>query len=214
MKSIELNGASIFILPVIKGLVSEEKVVEDVFVEITPDLVCISISPEELDGLRDRKNYDSYEPSELEVVYGNILSTFGEVRLPPPCYVKTLELCEKNGVPIKAIDMPEEQFTETYCNCVSAFDLIRESFMARRISRKRFDISSPYSFVLEWDRKVNAPRGFRKLSEIKEKHMAESIASMTLTFRNILAVLEYERAGGTTTLLEKMSADRIRSLSP
>lgn len=206
MKRVELNGATIDVLPVIKGLVSEESAVERAFDLVRPEAVGISISREELEGLRKKEDYDKYEPSDLEIAYGNFLSTFGMVKIPPPCYVKTLELSERAGITIVAIDMCEEHYTDAYCNCVGAIDLLRESFFVRRLTRKKFDLSSPQNFVLDWDRKVNASNGFKKLSQVREQYMAERIAQMASLYRKILAVVEYERADGIVMKLEKMAS--------
>jgi hypothetical protein len=206
MRRVEINGATIDVLPVVKGLVSEESAVERVFELVRPEVVGISISPEELEGLRKKEDYDKYEPSDLEVAYGDLLSTFGMVKIPPPCYVKALELSERKGITIVAIDMCEEHYTDVYCNCVGAIDLLRESFFVRRLTRKKFDLSSPRNFVLDWDRKVNASNGFKKLSQMREQYMTERIIQMASIHRKILAVVECERADGIVMNLEKMAS--------
>jgi len=61
MQEIELNGSKVFVLPVIKGLVSDGEKVRAAIVEIRPDAVGISISREELEGLR------TYKGEEIEL---------------------------------------------------------------------------------------------------------------------------------------------------
>ncbi|MDH7509022.1 MAG: hypothetical protein QHH00_06455 [Methanomassiliicoccales archaeon] len=205
MRRVELNGTTINVLPVVKGLVSEESAVEKAFELVCPEVVGISISPEELEGLRRKEDYEKYEPSDLEIAYGNLLSLFGAVKIPPPCYVKALELSERTKTPLVAIDMDEEYYTEAYCNCIGTIDLLQESFFVRRLTRKKFDLSSPHNFVLDWDKKVNATSGFRKLLQMREQYMAERIMQMAPLYKKILAVVEYERANGIVANLERTS---------
>src|SRR5512145_658203 len=98
MRSIELNGCKVTVLPVIKGLVSEEKKVEEAFESVRPNVVGISISKEELEGLSQKEEYDYIEPSFVEQVYKANLEAFGEVKIPPPCYVRTMDLCNEKGI--------------------------------------------------------------------------------------------------------------------
>jgi len=202
MRSVELNGSVINILPVVKGLVSEEESVANAFIDISPDVVAVSISKEELEGLRRKEDYDKYEPSSLEIAYAENLSIFGKVEIPPPCYVKSLELCDKDKVPIIAIDMDEESFSDTFCDSVGGLDLLRESLFARKAWKKRFDLSSPESFVIDWDRRVNRASGFRELERAREKYMAEALADAARSYKRILAVVECERAEGVIGDLE------------
>ncbi|MGD0056397.1 MAG: hypothetical protein ABSB83_00885 [Methanomassiliicoccales archaeon] len=210
MRNVEVNGSVISILPVVKGLVSEEESVADAFAHISPDAVAVSISKEELEGLRRKEDYDKYEPSSLEIAYAETLSIFGKVVIPPPCFVKSLELCGKDSVPIIAIDMDEERFSDTFCDSVGGLDLLRESLFAKKAWKKRFDLSSPESFVIDWDRKVNKAGGFKELERAREKHMAEALTDAARSYKRILAVVEVERVEG---VLENMQAptqaDRI-----
>jgi len=203
MRSVDLNGATIRILPVVKGLVSEEEVVTEAMRSFSPDAVGISISKEDLAGLRRKEDYDRYEPSVLEVAYGNCLAAFGKVRIPPPCYVRALDLCYEGGVHIIPIDMNEEEYSEAYCENVGALDLMKESFFSKGADRKKFDFSSPAEFAIDWDRKVNRSKGFRTLVRMRERHMAEVLAAMTGKYKKILAVVECERAKGIEEALEE-----------
>ncbi len=196
MRSVDLNGSVISILPVVRGLVSEEESVANAFREIGPDAVAVSISKEELEGLRRKEDYDKYEPSSLEIAYAENLSIFGKVEIPPPCFVKSLELCDQDKVPIIAIDMDEEKFSDMFCDSVGGLDLLRESLFARKAWKKKFDLSSPESFVIDWDRRVNRASGFRELERAREKHMAEALADAARTHKKILAVVECERVEG------------------
>lgn len=202
MTTIEVGSSSVTVLPVVKGLVSEAEAVAEAFSDVRPDVIAVSISREELDGLRKREDYELYEPSDLEIIYQAFLEQFGEVRLPPPAWVRALELSEQNGTAILPLDMNDEMYTEAYCSKVSATDMIRESFFARRATGKKFDLSSPAAFCISWDRRVNRASGFRELEEAREEHMAGVLRNLGRRYRNILALVECERADGVLARLE------------
>ncbi len=195
------DGAEIAVLPAVKGLVSEGDAAAAAIYEMMPDAVGISVSREELDALRDKSVYGDYEMSTLEEAYAENLSTFGDVELPSPSYVSALEACEKLGIPIIPLDMNDAEYTEVYCQNIKAADMVRDTFFSRGIGRKRFDLSSPLAFALDWDRRVNGTRGFRRLQKTREGHMAVALRHMGRRYRRILAVVEAERAEGVGRVL-------------
>ena len=201
MRSIRIEAADLSLLPVVKGLVSEEGAVSQGFDEVRPDVIAISISREDLEGLYRRDDYDKYEPSDLEIIYQAFLESFGEVRIPPPAYVRALELSEEKGTPIIPIDMNEELYTETYCQNVRTRDMIRESFFARRATGKTFDLSGPDAFARSWDARVNKARGFRELERARELHMANALRRLCSKYTKIFAVIECERLDGVARVL-------------
>jgi hypothetical protein len=196
-----VDGAEIAILPAVKGLVSEGDAVAAAIRELMPDAVGISVSREELEALRDKSIYSDYEMSALEKAYAENLSSFGEVELPSPSYVSALDTCQDLRIPLIPLDMNDAEYTELYCKNVRAADMVRDTFFSRRADRKRFDLSSPLAFTLDWDSKVNRTKGFRELQRGREEHMATALRNMTRKHRHILAVVEAERAEGVGTLL-------------
>ena len=202
MRNVEINGSTIQFLPVVKGLVSEGDAVENAIDHENPDAIAISISKEELAALGNKEDYDKYEPSDIEEIYSVLLETFGEVKIPPPCYVRARDVGTAKNITLVPIDMNEELYTETYCYEVGGVDLIRESMFVKRASRKLFDFTSAGMFALDWDKKVNRPGGFRKLNQKREAHMADALGKLTGRYHKILAVIEYERAENVEKLLK------------
>jgi hypothetical protein len=205
MRSVEINGSTILFLPVVKGLVSEGEAVEKAIDEENPDAIAISISKEELAALGNKEDYDKYEPSDIEEIYSVLLETFGDVKIPPPCYVKARDIGTEREIPLVPIDMNEELYTESYCNEVGGVDLIRESMFVKRAHRKRFDFASAGAFALDWDRKINRPGGFRKLNSKREERMAEALWKLAGKYHKVLAVIEYERAENVERFLTSKS---------
>lgn len=201
MRSVEIDGSRIHVLGVVKGLVREERTVAEAVASISPDVIGISMSKEQLEALRSRDQWGEYELSPLEAAYKKLMEEFGEVRLPSPAYVKALELAIANGIRLIPIDMNDLDYTEIYCQKVGAMDLVREGAFGKAVRRRKFDGSSPESLALDWDRKVNKAKGFRELESARERHMAQSLKRMSSRYRNILALVEYERAEGVANNL-------------
>ncbi|HEY3421113.1 MAG TPA: hypothetical protein VGK23_11235 [Methanomassiliicoccales archaeon] len=206
MRSVEIDGSTILFLPVVKGLVSEGEAVEKAINDENPDVIAISVSKEELAALGNKEDYDKYEPSDIEEIYSVLLESFGDVKIPPPGYVRARDVGTEMAIALIPIDMNEELYTETYCREVGGTDLIRESMFVKRAQRKRFDLSSAGAFAVDWDKKVNKPGGFRKLNAEREEHMAEALGKLAGKYRKIMAVIEYERAENVEKLLTSKSA--------
>ena len=201
MRTIELGTSRIAVLPVVKGLVSEAEEVSKAFSEVRPEAIAVSISREELTGLKNREDYDKYEPSDLEIIYQAFLERWGEVRIPPPAFVRALEIAEREDRAIIPLDMNDQVYTEAYCGKVSTTDMIRESLFAKRATGKRYDLSSPAAFAVSWDQRVNFS-GFRELEDAREKHMAGALSNLSRRYRSVLAVIEVERCDGVLARLD------------
>lgn len=200
-KTLRLGGCEVRLLPVIRGLVSESERVRRAFDSFRPDKVAISISKEELDGLRNMP--DDFEPelSRYEEIYIKGLSEFGEVAAPPPCYVAALELCEHANVPIVPVDLDEQSFTDLYCAVVPGTTLFTHSTRTWLLKRRSYSRESPEKFVLQWDRTVNRAEGFRIIEQKRAEAIARGIAEACKDAERLLAVVELERAEGVHELL-------------
>lgn len=208
VRRVESDGGVIHIVPVIRGLESEVEVVRSAFDEIAPDAVAVSISKEELAGLRELRGDEEFELSSMEMAYADQLSNFGVVRMPPPCFLAALQLCLENEIPIVPLDMNEELYTDTYCEVVGTLDILKESMMAKRVHKVKFSLESPETFVRDWDARINRSRGFRTLQESREEHMARAVMNLTKRFRRAMVVLEVERVEGTISRLESNADNR------
>ncbi len=189
-------------LAVIKGLKDEAQKVQTAFDDVKPDAVAMSISKEELDGLRNMP--DDYEPdlSRYEQIYADGLSRFGEVAAPPPCYVAAVELADHRGIKLVPVDIDEQAYSELYCAAVPGTTLFMHSTRTWLLKRRTFSNKGPEDFVLRWDRAVNNLEGFRTIEEKRAEAMAKGILSLCGESKNILAIIELERAEQVTKLLQ------------
>lgn len=198
-----MGGTDVHIIPVIKGLGSEVEVVRSAFEAVVPDKVAISISKEELEGLRSMP--DDFEPelSRYEEMYAKELGRFGEVAAPPPCYVAALELADHSGIPLVPVDLDEASYSDLYCRAVGGTDLFRHSTRTWLLKRKNFRAETPEDFVIQWDRRVNNLECFRTIESKRVEAMVEGIRAAAKGSRGLLAVVELERAGEVASSLKE-----------
>lgn len=206
MEVLDLEGARVVLLPVIRGLVSERERVRAAAEEVRPRGIAVSISPEELEALR-RHTAGAVAPSgPEEEVYVAGLSAFGEVEKPPPCFSEAMLTAAERGLPIHPLDMDEGAFSDAYFRSVSGLDFVLSGIRASRIFRWKVRAETPEAFVLAWDARVNRSRGHRELQRQREAHMAQRIRELSRTGGPLLALVELERARGV--------AKRLRAQRP
>ena len=207
LRTVTAGGCEISVLPVIKGLVSESDQVRQAFDYVKPDVVAISISKEELEGLRNMPEDFEPELSRYEEIYADGLTQFGEVSAPPPCYVAALELADHRGIQLVPVDMDEASYTELYVMAVSGGTLFRHSTRTWLLKRRRFSTESPEAFVRAWDRVVNGMEGFRKIEQTRAQTMARGILKACEgDGKSVLAVVELERADEVLEIINQKSA--------
>jgi pheromone shutdown protein TraB len=201
--AITVKGSRIYFVDVVRGLKSEATRVKLAIQEVKPDLIAMSVSKEEIDGLRDyiKEPYE-VEMSRYEELYSQKLSRFGDVFLPPPCFLAGLEEAENNRLELVGVDMDDETHTTAYCALVSGSELFRHTTRFNLLKLKSFRADTPADFVKVWDRKVNNLYGFRELEKERERFMAKELTELaSISNKKILAVLDTERAEGVRALL-------------
>jgi len=201
LEKLKVDGCTVHILSVIKGLKSETEKVRKAFEDAKPDVVAISLSREEVEGLKNIP--DDYEPelSRYEEIYAEGLGRFGEVAAPPPCYVATLELAQHEGIPLIPVDMDEQSYTDLYCAVVPGTALFRHSTRTWLLKRRSFSDDSAEKFVLAWDKAVNNMEGFRLIEHKRAQTMAKGIRKACHGSQGVLAVIELERASDVLGIL-------------
>ena len=191
---VDHKGSAIHILPVIRGLTSEIETVRKAFDEVNPDLVAISISKEQVEGLRNLPKDFEPELSRYDEIYVIGLAKYGEVAAPPPCYVAAVEIADSEKLPLVAIDLDEESYTELYCASVTGQALFRDSTRTWLLRKRSFSANSAEDYVLKLDRAFNNMRGFRRIEEERVHWMATELARASKKAVRPLAIIEYERA--------------------
>jgi len=200
-ETLHMGDCTLRVLGVVKGLVSESAAIEEAFDSFQPDKVAVSISKEELEGLTNMPEDFEPELTRYEEIYASGLARFGDVAAPPPCYVAALELAARKGIPLIAVDLDEDSYTDLYCSAVSGTTLFRHSTRTWLLKHRRFNARTAEEFVRAWDRAVNGLEGFRTIEEKRAESMAARIADACETTARVLAVIELERADDVLSIL-------------
>ena len=142
MDEVRLGDASIKILPVVRGLSSEIPIVANAINTTAPNVVAVSIGPEELQTLRSYHG-GPLEPENFEEeIYVAGLSAWETPTKPPPCFTEAIRVADRRGARLEALDMDEVTYTETYVNCVSGLCLgsIQKKINSRDVASHKTDL--------------------------------------------------------------------------
>ena len=161
-----------------------------------PDLVALSISPEELETLRTYRGGNLEPETTEDEVYVAGLSAWEEPVMPPPCFTRAVKSAAVRKVRLEAVDMDEASYTDAYTASVSTMELILQGRLENRLLKKRFKVSTPQDFALAWDAEINRTVGFARLQKERERFIASRLRDLAQGTTKVLAVVEVERVKG------------------
>lgn len=192
------DGGVVFLIGIVKGLISEGERIENMVENIEFDVGALPISKGELEGLKDfigSSEKPDFDLSTPEAAYARNLERYGDVSLPPPSYISLMRFCLKEEKEIEAVDMDEEHYTMTYCDCVSGVQWLWQSLKEKRLKRKDIEADGPREFAIKWDSTINSLSGYQELEEKREEVIYKNINRLSKR-GTILGVVEVERLKG------------------
>ncbi len=134
--------------------------------------------------------------------YVKHLGQWGEVKKPPPCYVRAWELAKASGLPIHAIDFNDVEYTDIYCHHINGVEWLKQASGQRSLARKKFMAKTPEEFVVEWDGFINRTRGLRAIENSRVRKMASEINELSKSCDRVLVIIELERRDEVISELE------------
>jgi len=196
MESFTLGEGRVAFLPVIRGLVPEGDRVRRAIEEVRPAAVALTVGREELDTLVAYDGAEHPPTNWEEEVYVAGLAEWGPVKKPPPCFVEAVRVAGAMGIPLRALDFNDEDYTEEYVTRIGTMDLLVHTRLEKKVLKHRWTAATPEEFVVEFDALVNDPESYAELEAARERHIAKRIAKLAAKHPSLLAVVEYERAEG------------------
>ena len=190
-QTVKIGDTQIRVLSTVKGLVSEAEIVESEIESFKPDLVTLSIGPEEIKGTREWDG-QPYDMSGWDEIYGlSLRKVVGDngVRLPPPSFSKAIEVSDSKNIEVIGIDMDEESFTESYTSNVSTWQLYRRGRLEKQMTKKGIDGTTPQEIVMNMENSIRKIAGFAKLEEDRVQAMADNI-KLNLDKSKMLVIVE------------------------
>ena len=198
------GDTQICILSTIKGLVSEAKTVESTIESFEPDLVVLSLGPEEIDGTR-KWDGQPYDMSGWDEIYGlSLRKVVGDdgIKLPPPSFSKAIEVSDLKGIDVIGIDMDEESFTKSYTSNVSTWQLYKRGRLEKYMVKNGIKGETPEEIVNNMESSIREIQGFARLEQDRVRAMAENI-KLNLDKDKILAIIELPNVSSLIKLLKE-----------
>ena len=188
----EFNGQDrVLLLGINKALKDSGRVVEQVLSTGNFDQILLSITEEEVKGLREYiKSPVDVEMDDVEIIYEYFMRKFGDTSIPPEAYIAAIQFADKNGLEVAGIDIPSGIYEDIFVEYVQLSDMIKLSLRRRRLLKRRWNLSDPDSFTKDWDSYLNKG-GYLKVEQERARHMATEISSRKKG--NTLVVVETER---------------------
>lgn len=202
MKILRKDGMTL--LGPIKGLISEGLAVRKEIEGFKGNYAAISLSPEELKGLREYIKEGEFE-IELygyEEAYLAYLREFGEVKAPAPSYIEAVKAADRLKLPLIPLDMDDDTFADVYIENVSRREFLSHMFRENRAGRKTFKVNSVEDFVMKWDSYINHSKGLRAVEESREEYMAKKLSELSKKGR-VIAIIDFERFDGVVRRMAK-----------
>lgn len=201
MIHLRIGDCRIDVLPVVNGLVSEAEKVRKAYGGY--EAYAASMGIESLEALKKREEIgiDTVDVSELDLVYSEKMSVFGEIQVPSPAFCELVDLCCADNRQVIPLDMNDTEFDDAFVECVSAIEFTTVHRLAKKGYNMKMDDSSPEALAIAWDRYVSRKRGFGKLDRKREEHIAEELIDISVYRKSLLAVIEVERVDGVLDLV-------------
>ena len=190
-QTVTIGDTQIRFLSTVKGLVSEAEIVEAEIESFKPDLVALSIGPEEIKGTREWDG-QPYDMSGWDEIYGlSLRKVVGEtgVRLPPPSFSKAIEVSDSKNIEVIGIDMDEESFTESYTSNVSTWQLYKRGRLEKKMAKRGIEGDTAQDIVVNMENSIREIAGFAKLEDDRVRAMTNNIKS-NLDKSKILVIVE------------------------
>jgi hypothetical protein len=166
--------------------------------------VALGVGPEDLQGLVAFVGgaTHSLELSDADEVYEHYLRQYGDVELPPPDYVTAVQLAQKAGLPVVALDLPEVAYVTRFTEEISGWALLRYSRRVHSLARHPPPTEDALGFHLWWDEQVRRLGGFDAVERAREEAMAKSLREERWPEGDVLVVLEAARLAGVQRAFE------------
>ena len=194
-QTVTIGDTQIRFLSTVKGLVSEAEIVESEIESFKPDLVALSIGPEEIKGTREWDG-QPYDMSGWDEIYGlSLRKIVGEngVRLPPPSFSKAIEVSDSKNLEVIGIDMDEESFTESYTSNVSTWQLYKRGRLEKKMAKRGIKGDTAQDIVVNMENSIREIAGFAKLEDDRVQAMVKNIKS-NFDKSKILVIVELSNA--------------------
>lgn len=209
------------IISIVKALKSFGDTVEEAIAEDNFDKILLSITDEEVDGLREfLKHPIEVEMDDVEIIYEYHMRGFGTTSIPPEAFIRAINMADRKNIELSGIDIPSGTYEDLFVKNVKLSDILFLGFKKKRLLKRRWNRKSPELFSVQWDRYISKG-GYLKLEKARSEYMASAVSKEK--GHNTLVIVEVERFSelveGLSGLLqgyklqENLEGTKVASLS-
>lgn len=191
------RGQNVTLMGGILGLAADETLARNAFMDAKPEEVLLGVPYEDLDAIRataGKEATSEFESADLDDDYVRRLKTFGEVRTPPPDLYALFHLAEETKIPVRAIDLADEAYTDAYTKNIGIFEVLRSNRNQRKLPNVEIEAATAEEFAVRWDEAIYPSKGLRRLQKLREEEMTNCIDKTVP--RRILALVPLPRLTG------------------
>lgn len=203
--ALKIGGREVWVAGAVRGFWNDVPPLLNRLGEIAPRAIGLGISFDELTGLNDHFVARPAEPlvplasTETAELLG--LARFGEVRVPNPAYLGALEWARERSIPIEALEVSDEQYSQLFADHISYFELVGRTLRERKLTRAAPDASSADEYALAWERELARGRGSQEFLAARNAAIAAAARRLTERAGRVAVIVDRERFEALTALL-------------
>lgn len=195
----------VLLIGAVRGLQEETYRLVDELERFHPERLGVGLSPEEMKGLleyfADAEAETTVHLIETETSEVRGLSRFGEVRVPNPVNIRALEWARYRGVPLSALDPPDEGAAQMFTAHIGYVELVRRTLREKSLSRNPPLAPSADEYALRWDSSLALGQGSRELALSRDRYFVSGAKELLQRARRVVLVVDRERFASVRTLL-------------
>jgi hypothetical protein len=192
--------ANLLVLGAVRGLASEATAAVAQLDRFRPTVVGVGLSSDELAGLSDYFVGTESEPlvplTSTETAEIRGLARYGEVRVPHPTFVATIEWARRANVAVEPLDPSDETLAAQFAENVGYVELVRRTVRERGMVRHPPEAKTADEYALAWDRRLTPGAGSARLAAARERGIAESLRRLSENGRRAVGIVDRERLDG------------------
>lgn len=207
--TVRLSGHEAWVAGAVRGHYPEVGTLLDHLRAFAPRGVGLGISFDELTGLHDHFVQRPAEPlvpltaTETAELLG--LARFGEVRVPNPAYLAVLEWAHGETVPVEALEVSDEQYSQLFGDHISYLELVGRTLRERRLTRAPPAAKSADDYALRWEGSVARGGGSQRFLAARTEAIGSAARRLANRFGRVAIVVDRERFDAVVGILRSAS---------
>lgn len=207
--TLRVGKTTVHVLGTIPGFVPDGRRVEEAAARHAPACIALGVPPEDIDALDALADDpaiadDLPEPDEWQVRLMELLSPWGQTRIPSPDLAAAHAAARSTGLPLEPLDLDDEAHTDAHTRRLKLRHIVRMNRARNRLLKMTFTATDPYGLVRQWDAVDNRGRALAAVQAEREDHMAQRIRELATDHASLLAVVPAARWDG---VVRRLGAD-------